>query len=62
MHALILFGFLALFIGADISAVKGDFTIPLIGENAGCILVGGFYQSYETILDTMGLAFLAGLV
>ncbi len=61
MHALIFFGFLALFIGTDIIAVEEDFTVPLIGPDAGRILVGGFYQSYEFILDTMGLVFLAGL-
>ncbi len=61
MHALIFFGFLALFIGTDIIAVEEDFTVPLIGPDAGKILVGGFYQSYETILDIMGLVFIAGL-
>jgi Fe-S oxidoreductase len=61
MHALIFFGFLALFIGTDIIAVEEDFTIPLMGENSGRILAGWFYQSYELILDTMGLVFLAGL-
>src|SRR6266508_837514 len=62
MHALIFFGFLALFIGTDIITVEEDFTIPLIGSDAGKILVGWFYQSYEFILDTMGLVFLAGLI
>jgi Fe-S oxidoreductase len=62
MHAMIFFGFLALFIGTDIIAVEEDFSIPLIGPDAGRILVGPFYQSFELILDTMGLVFLAGLV
>lgn len=62
MHSLIFFGFLALFIGTDIIAVEEDFTIPLIGPDAGRILVGGFYQSYEFILDTMGLVLLGGLI
>ena len=62
MHALIFFGFLALFIGTDIIAVEEDFTLPLMGEDAGKILVGGFYQSYELIMDTLGLIFVAGLV
>lgn len=62
MHALIFFGFLALFIGTDIIAVEEDFTIPLMGTPAGEILVGGFYQSFELILDTLGLAFVAGLI
>jgi Fe-S oxidoreductase len=62
MHALIFFGFLALFIGTDIIAVEEDFSVPLIGPDAGRILVGGFYQSYEFILDTMGLVFLGGLI
>lgn len=62
MHALIFFGFLALFIGTDIIAVEEDFTVPLIGPDAGRILVGSFYQSYELILDAMGLLFLAGLI
>lgn len=61
MHALIFFGFLALFIGTDIIAVEEDFTIPLMGEAAGTILVGGFYQAYEIILDTLGLLFVIGL-
>jgi Fe-S oxidoreductase len=61
MHALIFFGFLALFIGTDIIAVEEDFTLPLMGEEAGKILVGGFYQSYELIMDSLGLAFVAGL-
>jgi len=62
MHAMIFFGFLALFIGTDIIAVEEDFSIPLIGPDTGRILVGSFYQSFELILDTMGLIFLAGLV
>lgn len=62
MHALIFFGFLALFIGTDIIAVEEDFTVPLMGPGAGTILVGGFYQSYEFILDTMGALFVAGLI
>jgi Fe-S oxidoreductase len=61
MHALIFFGFLALFIGTEIIAVEEDFTVPLLGPERGKILVGGFYQSYELILDTLGLAFVAGL-
>lgn len=62
MHALIFFGFLTLFIGTDIIAVEEDFTVPLIGPDAGRILVGGFYQSYEFLLDTLGLVFVAGLL
>lgn len=62
MHALIFFGFLTLFIGTDIIAVEEDFTVPMIGEQAGKILVGGFYQSYELILDTLGLLFVIGLI
>ena len=62
MHALIFFGFLALFIGTDIIAVEEDFTVPMMGEQAGRILVGGFYQSYELVLDTLGLVFVAGLI
>ncbi len=62
MHALIFFGFLTLFIGTDIIAVEEDFTVPLMGEQAGKILVGDFYKSYEFILDTLGLAFVAGLI
>jgi Fe-S oxidoreductase len=62
MHVLIFFGFLALFIGTDIIAVEEDFSIPLMGPDAGRILVGWFYQSYELVLDTMGLVFLAGLI
>ncbi|PDV98250.1 heterodisulfide reductase-related iron-sulfur binding cluster [Candidatus Chloroploca asiatica] len=61
MHALIFFGFLTLFIGTDIIAVEEDFTLPMMGEDAGKILVGTFYQSYEFIMDTLGLVFVAGL-
>jgi len=62
MHALIFFGFLGLFIGTDVIAVEEDFTIPLLGADAGKILVGDFYRAYETILDAVGLIFVAGLV
>lgn len=62
MHGLIFFGFLALFIGTDIIAVEEDFTIPLLGDQAGKILVGGFYQAYELALDTLGLVFLIGVI
>lgn len=62
MHALIFFGFLTLFIGTDVIAVEEDFTVPMMGEHAGKILVGGFYQSFELILDTLGLVFVAGLI
>ena len=62
MHALIFFGFLGLFIGTDIIAIEEDFTIPLMGSDAGRILVGDFYRYYETILDAVGLLFVAGLI
>ncbi|NTW97341.1 MAG: 4Fe-4S dicluster domain-containing protein [Oscillochloris sp.] len=62
MHALIFFGFLALFIGTDVIAVEEDFSVPLMGEQAGKILVGGYYQSFELVLDTLGLAFVLGLI
>lgn len=62
MHALIFFGFLGLFIGTDVIAVEEDFTIPLLGADAGKILVGDFYRAYETILDAVGLAFVGGLI
>ncbi|HMP39140.1 MAG TPA: heterodisulfide reductase-related iron-sulfur binding cluster, partial [Roseiflexaceae bacterium] len=62
MHALVFFGFLALFIGTDIIAVEEDFTIPLFGADAGKILVGEFYKTYELVLDFMGLVFLTGLI
>ncbi|MEY3991075.1 MAG: hypothetical protein RI985_2156 [Chloroflexota bacterium] len=62
MHALIFFGFLGLFIGTDVIAVEEDFTIPLLGADAGKILVGDYYRAYETILDAIGLAFVGGLI
>jgi hypothetical protein len=62
MHALIFFGFLGLFIGTDVIAVEEDFTIPLLGANVGKILVGDFYRPDETILDAVGLLFVAGLI
>jgi Fe-S oxidoreductase/nitrate reductase gamma subunit len=62
MHALIFFGFLGLFIGTDVIAVEEDFTIPLLGPDAGKILVGDYYRAYETILDAVGLLFVGGLI
>lgn len=62
MHALIFFGFLGLFIGTNAIAVEEDFTIPLLGPDAGKILVGDYYRAYETILDAIGLAFVGGLI
>ncbi len=62
MHAIVFFGFIALFIGTDIIAVEEDFTVPLMGEDAGKILVGEFYKNYELIMDFMGLLFIAGLI
>lgn len=62
MHSLVFFGFLALFIGTDIIAVEEDFTVPLMGHDAGKILVGDFYKNYELIMDFMGLVFVAGIL
>lgn len=61
MHALIFFGFLALFIGTDVIAIEEDFTLPMMGEEAGKVLVGTFYQSYELIMDLLGLVFVTGV-
>jgi hypothetical protein len=41
MHALIFFGFLALFIGTDIIAVEEDFTVPLMGPDTARSLSAG---------------------
>jgi Fe-S oxidoreductase len=62
MHALIFFGFLGLFIGTEIIAIEETFTLPLMGEESGRILVGDYYRYYETILDAIGLVFVAGLI
>lgn len=62
MHAMIFYGFLALFIGTDIIAIEEDFTIPTLGPDAGKILVRDFYKFYEITLDTLGLLFVIGLV
>ncbi len=62
MHAMIFYGFLALFIGTDIIAMEEDFTIPTLGPERGKIIRGGFYNVYEWTLDTLGLVFLAGLL
>ncbi len=61
MHAMIFYGFLALFIGTDIIAIEEDFTIPTLGPDAGKILVRDFYKFYEFTLDTLGLIFVIGL-
>jgi Fe-S oxidoreductase/nitrate reductase gamma subunit len=57
-HTLILWGFLALFIGTCIVAFDHDF-LRFFGLK---LLQGWFYLGFSLVLDLFGVAFLAGLV
>ncbi|MCG6958108.1 MAG: 4Fe-4S dicluster domain-containing protein [Gemmatimonadetes bacterium] len=58
-HALIMWGFTALFIGTAILTVDTDI-VPLVGEQ-WAFFHGAFYRWYSVTLDVMGVGFLAGL-
>src|SRR5215813_5770766 len=58
MHAIIFWGFLALFMGTVLATIDYDITLPLFGVK---ILQGSFYLFYETVLDLFGLFFVIGL-
>jgi Fe-S oxidoreductase/nitrate reductase gamma subunit len=57
-HTLILWGFIALFIGTCIVAFDHDF-LRFFGVK---LLQGNFYLGFSLVLDVFGLLFLAGLV
>src|SRR4030095_1641555 len=58
MHAIMFWGFLALFMGTVLATIDYDITLPLFGYK---LLKGDFYLYYETVLDLFGLFFVIGL-
>src|SRR5499433_2349055 len=58
MHAIVFWGFLALFMGTVLATVDYDITLPIWGYK---LLKGRFYLFYETVLDLFGLFFVIGL-
>jgi Fe-S oxidoreductase/nitrate reductase gamma subunit len=58
MHAIMFWGFLALFMGTVLATIDWDITLPLFGYK---LLKGSFYLVYETVLDLFGLFFVIGL-
>ena len=58
MHAIMFWGFLALFIGTALATIDYDVTVPFFGYK---LLRGSFYLVYETVLDMFGLFFVLGL-
>src|SRR5437899_8523331 len=58
MHAIMFWGFLALFMGTVLATIDWDVTLPLFGYK---LLKGRFYLLYETVLDLFGLFFVVGL-
>jgi Fe-S oxidoreductase/nitrate reductase gamma subunit len=58
MHAIMFWGFLALFIGTVLATIDYDITVPLLGYK---LLKGSFYLAYEAVLDMFGLCFVLGL-
>src|SRR5437899_8923518 len=58
MHAIMFWGFLALFMGTVLATIDWDVTLPLFGYK---LLQGPFYLFYEAVLDLFGLFFVIGL-
>jgi len=58
MHAIMFWGFLALFMGTVLATIDWDITLPLFGVK---LLKGRFYLLYEAVLDLFGLFFVIGL-
>src|SRR3989442_7656436 len=58
MHAIMFWGFLALFMGTVLATIDYDITLPLFRYK---LLKGTFYLFYETVLDLFGLFFVVGL-
>jgi Fe-S oxidoreductase/nitrate reductase gamma subunit len=58
MHAIMFWGFLALFLGTVLATIDWDITLPLFGYK---LLKGDFYLVYEAVLDLFGLFFVVGL-
>ncbi|HVL89440.1 MAG TPA: Fe-S oxidoreductase, partial [Actinomycetota bacterium] len=60
-HALILWGFTALFIGTVILTIDYDVIRLAFGEDAR-FFKGNFYLGYSVILDTLGAAYVVALL
>ena len=58
-HALILYGFVTLFIGTVVLAINTDVTERFFGWR---FFTGDFYRWYSIVLDVMGIALLAGVL
>jgi Fe-S oxidoreductase/nitrate reductase gamma subunit len=58
MHAIMFWGFLALFFGTVLATIDFDITLPLFGLK---LLKGHFYLVYEVVLDLFGLFLVIGL-
>src|SRR5215470_13247331 len=58
MHAIMFWGFLALFMGTVLATIDYDITLPWFDYK---LLKGPFYLFYETVLDLFGLFFVIGL-
>ena len=58
MHAIMFWGFLALFIGTVLATIDYDITLPLFDHK---LLQGHFYLAYELTLDLFGFFFMVGL-
>src|SRR5881397_3615692 len=58
MHAIMFWGFLALFMGTVLATIDYDITLPFFDYK---LLRGPFYLAYETVLDLFGLFFVLGL-
>jgi Fe-S oxidoreductase/nitrate reductase gamma subunit len=58
MHAIMFWGFLALFMGTVLATIDADITLPLFDWK---LLRGPFYLFYELVLDLFGLFFVIGL-
>jgi Fe-S oxidoreductase/nitrate reductase gamma subunit len=61
MHLMIMWGFIALFIGTIIVSIEYDFFQKVLKQRRG-FWVGSFFLGYELVLDTMGALFLVGLL
>lgn len=57
-HAMVFYGFLALFAGTTILGIDTDLTRPIFGWD---FWQGGFYLAYKLALDISGLLLLGGL-
>src|SRR5256712_6953 len=57
MHAMVFWGFLALFMGTVLATIDYDITLPFFDYK---LLRGPFCRAYEAVLDVFGLFFVLG--